>query len=363
MEVKKKSRIIRIEPNPFASVKIKIKMAKAKVDVMGRPMVTKGKDGKNITSKEIVDAGGLVQFPGTRKFLKAAACRDGLLTGLNVVVPNPYADEDFYTQDWAEKKLRNSPKAMLQHILEYKHGVELNHYHNRLNSGMNKPNSTFEKPFFHSINASLPLEGNTFFLDLSIPLHEVIYYVAKANVIIANSYKDLDDGRNQDALYYIVDEQAAADVKTVKSKRTNEAIAFIEGLNKIPGELVRFSKALGIDDPISNDRLAYEALEAYFRQGGTNYSNFMFYADMYKNEINKPQFDASVALYDAIEADVVVYRSGIYTWQKPSTDATPTELIRFNSKASIISELFINPKSKEDLEVIMLLIKEYKRFN
>jgi hypothetical protein len=89
----------------------------------------------------------------------------------------------------------------------------------------------------------------------------------------------------------------------------------------------------------------------------------MFYADMYKNEINKPQFDASVALYDAIEADVVVYRSGIYTWQKPSTDATPTELIRFNSKASIISELFINPKSKEDLEVIMLLIKEYKRFN
>jgi hypothetical protein len=211
--------------------------------------------------------------------------------------------------------------------------------------------------------AKLPLEGNTFFLDLSNNFNELMYYVAKANSIVANGIEELENGRNRDALYYIVDEQEAATIKTVKSKKVNEAIAAIEKLEDTKGELVRFAKALGVTDPITNDRQAYEVLERYFRKDTFNYENFMFYWKMYKSAITKDQFEASIVLYDAIHSDVINYKNGIYYWQKPSTANTSAELLRFSTKDKVVSELFINPSAKEDLEMIVGLIQEYKKYN
>ena len=354
------SRIIRIETNPHASVKIKVKMAKNKVDTFGRPMKTQ-KDGKSVNSRELVDAQSMVQFPGTIKYLRAAACKDGLATGLNVMVNNPYKDLDYYDQVWGERTLQGQKKALLQHILEYKHNVELGYYTNRLTTQVNKKGEAV--PFFHSTLCKFPLEGNVFFLDLSNNFHEVMYYVAKANDIIANSYDDLQNGRNNNALYYIVDELEAANIKTVKSKRVNEAIAVIEKLEDDKGELVRFGKALGLTEPIANDKQAYESLQRYFKQDTINYENFMFYWKMYNKPINKDQFEAAIVLFDAIEADVITYNNGVYYWQKPATDSANSELLRWMSKDKVISNLLVNPKSKDDLEVITLLIAEYKRYN
>lgn len=356
-------RIIRIEPNPFYTLKSKVKMAKNKVDTFGQPMKTRNREGKLIPSKEIVDAQNLVQFPGTIKYLRPAVCKDGLLTGLNYIVKNPYKDEEYYNQEWAERILRGKDKALLQHILEYKHGKEFNYYTNRLNEKIHKKTDISSLPFFHGNKCKLALEGNVFFLDLSNQFHEIMYYVAKANDIIANDYNELENGRNTEALYYIVDETKAASIKTVRGKRINEAIAVIEKLEETKGELVRFAKAIGITDPIKNDAQAYEALERYFRKDNFHYETFMYYWKMYKNPINKDQFEASVLLYDAITAGVITHKDGVYYWQKPATDVVPSELIRYLSKDKIISDLFINPAAAEDLEVVLGLVNEYKKYN
>lgn len=357
------TRIIRIEPSPFAKVKVKVKMARNKVDTLGRPMKQRTREGKIINTRELIDAENLVQFPGTIKYLRPAVCRDGLRTGLNVIVKNPYKDEDFYTQSWAENRLRGKEKALLQHILEYKHNKPLGYYNNSLSQKVYRKDEEDEIPFFHSPKCKLPLEGNVFFLDLRNELHEVMYYVAKANNIVANSFEELAQGRNPEALYYIVDETEAANIKTVKSKRINEAIAVIEKLEKEAGELVNFGKALGLTDPIKNDRQAYEALEKYFKKDSLSYENFMFYWKMYNNPINKDQFKAAIKLYDSITAGVVSFRNGIYYWQKPATDLAPAEVKRYMTKDKIISELFLDPASKEDLEIIEGLINEYKKYN
>lgn len=363
MSITSSQRIIRIEPTPFATLNLKVKMAKNKVDKLGQPLKTQNRDGSYRVSKELVDTANLVQYPGTIKYLRAAACKDGLATGLNVVVDNPYKDLDYYTTDWGERVLKGKPKVLLQHILEYKHGVKLGHYTNALTDKVYTKQELNDAPFFHTGKAKLPLYGNVFFLNLGNPFHELMYYVAKANLIVANSFEELQNGLNRDALYYIVDEEEAANVKTVKNKKVNEAIAIIEKLEKKSGELVRFAKALGVTDPISNDKQAYEVLERYFRKDTISYENFMFVWRLYKTPINKDQFEAAVLLYDAIQAGVITHQNGMYYWQKPSTENTSSELLRFMSKDKIISELFINPAASDDLEVITLLVKDYQKYN
>ena len=90
-------RVIRVEPNPFKTLKQKIKMRTRKTSG-GRPIVSQ--DGRAVYTDEAPQ--NMTRIPGTSKKLVPPRTAAGLLTGLDVVVPNPYNDEKIYRVDWAE---------------------------------------------------------------------------------------------------------------------------------------------------------------------------------------------------------------------------------------------------------------------
>lgn len=95
--VSSNSNTIRIEPNPLKKSSIKIKIRNISVSG-GQPKYLTDDKGKKVYQMALKEPKNMTRMPGTIVEYTAAISRNGLVTGLDEYIENPYIDEEFYRE-------------------------------------------------------------------------------------------------------------------------------------------------------------------------------------------------------------------------------------------------------------------------
>lgn len=340
-------KLVRIEPNPFKKAKLKIKMARSKLNSAGEVLV----DHTGKLRTEDVEPENMIQVPGTAKTITPPLTASGLKTGLNELVDNPYADEDVYFPQWGEKVLKGKEKALRQHILEYKHGKDFNYYTGNIIDRIEPSNKMSQLPFFMTPHSKVYLSGNVTFLDLNNPIHEVQYYMLKAHNMVANSYSELQNGKNLTALYFMVDDAEVSNVKMDKLRKETQAASALEEL-KAAGDdiLVMMAKALGNEEKNLTASRAFTWIYRFYKNGGNQYVQFMKYFEMYKDAGRREYFVAAAKLQEYIDYRIIRKSENKYYWTKPETDDSPVRVFEWSSKDKVIKDFLLAPEFQDEVE-------------
>jgi len=224
------------------------------------------------------DADKLTRLPGTVHYKAAALTSAGTLkTGLDISVPNPYSDEDFYRDGW-EKLLKGKKRVRLQELLEYKHNKPMGYYTDRV-SGIIPSDKIHEAPHYQREESRVDLRDGTTYLDLSNPLHEVQYYMLRASSEVANSYEEL--ALNPDATHYIVDENEKVVRENKELRREHRLGRRLEEIYEMPnGTIQEFAKALQIPMTELTKDEAYKEITNYAKRSQDKYDEFMNLFDL-----------------------------------------------------------------------------------
>lgn len=339
----------RLEPNPFKTTTIKVKVAQSAVNSAGQAL----RDGEGRIRKTDIDANSTVLIPGTQRWLGIPVTSNGLLTGLNIMVDNPYEKEEIYNPIWGESVLKGKPKILLQHYLEYKHGREFNYYTNKLNDRVEPSVKVPELPFFLTPHSKPHLTGNVMFFTFDNPIHEIWYYLFKANHSIANSYQELEEGKNQRALYYMVEDDSYYDPKLEKAKKMNKAAAALEKLQE-DGEssLYMMARAIGNTDKNLNGKKAYSYINSYFLNNEENLSIFMKYFELYNDAGRREYLVGASKLEEYVIHGIVKLRDKMYVWVKPETENSTMRKFEWSSKEQFVKDFLIAPEYSDDAKIL-----------
>lgn len=354
-----KQKLIRIEPSPFRGTNIKIMKSMAKVNSAGYAITDS--DGNLRTTEEPVDKA--VQVPGTSKTVGPVLTAGGLRTGLGILVDNPYNDEPAYYPAWGEKVLQGKEKALLQHVLEYKHKKDFDHYTGNLMDRISASSDVPTLPFFLTPQSKVILDGGVKTLNLDNQLHEVWYYMLKAHPIVANSYADLDNGRNPDAWYYIVDEAEVQDHKLAELRKETKAGRILEELNEKGDLIIKFARALENTDKNLNTQKAYKWLYSYYHDNSgkkidkDRLAIFMKYYELYSDANRRERFFAAANVQEYLNYGVLRQRDGRFYWVKPETAEAPMRTFEWTSKEKIISDFFLAPEYQDEVELLESIYK------
>jgi hypothetical protein len=344
------SRIVKIEINPFRKQKRKFKMRVPRMGSQGVPIISA--DGK--PQYTFQEASNLSRIPGTSTTLAAGRKPTGeLATGLDVFVENPYANEEVYKYQWAYNLLKGRTKVKLQTLLEYKHGVPEGYYTSRISMDVRKSHDE-NATFFETAESRLVMKDNTAFLNLDNPIHEVQYYMLKAHPQVANSYAELEDGTNQIAEWYIVDDLEKENVVVTK---IDKEIAAASALKRIgdDGQSITFVKALGLDaagKTVLSSEGARRALYDYYNESDASYEDFMNLVRKWDEAPERAYVLAAAELYDWVRVGIVTYKNGKYTWVRPAGDGRASETYMHPTKTAFINNFILDPSYQEEVEMI-----------
>lgn len=363
-DFKYRKRIVRLEPSPFIKPVVKLKMSQTKTNSAGQPLV----DPDGNVKKVDIDVNEVVQIPGTAKMFSAALTASGLRTGLDMLVENPYKDESVYFPDWGEQVLKGKDKVLLQHILEYKHKQTFNYYTGSLFDRIEPSTKVSELPFYLTPQSKVLLDGGIKLLDLSNPIHEVNYYMLRQHPEVANSYNQLEEGRNQKAIYYISTFEENDDRKTVKIKMESKAGSILTELADFPDIIIMFAKALECEDKILNVSRALNYIHSFYHTTDgsdiehTKYSIFMKYYELYEDPNRRPRFFAAAKLQDALNTSVIREREGKYYWIKPEIDNSPIRTFEWATKEKVI-DFLTGPEYEEEVALLDSIVESKKNLN
>lgn len=351
------TKIVRLQPSPFVKTNLKIKMAQPKTNSAGFAM----KDNKGRLMQSDVDVNDALRVPGTSKTIAPVLSSNGLKTGLNKIVDNPYKDEKTYHPAWGEKIFKGKDKASLQHILEYKHNKELDYYSGNHMDKIIASNSLHEQPFFLTDKCKLRLDGNVVFLNLNNPLDEVRYYMVLDHYYVANSFEDLEEGKNTTAGYYIVDENEIKDIKLREIKKTTKASSAMDDMDsKEESVLINMALALGLEDKTPSKEKSFKYIHSYWNESEENYAIFMKYYDMYKDKARRDRFIASALVQDLINYSIIRQRDNKFYWVMPETDDHPMKTFEWSTKDKLISEFILAPEYQEEYSIMKSILDSRK---
>ena len=355
--------IVRVEPSPYGNpnTKIKLKMAQSKINSVGQAI----QDREGRIQKELVDIKPPVQVPGTGYVYVVRHKKDGtgLNTGLDILVDNPYHDEEAYFPVWGETILKGRTKASLQNILEYKHKKDLNYYRADLSDKIYASTKEFEQPFFATRNADITFTGNVLFLNLKNPLHEVYYHVLRASSICANSLADLDNGRNPDAVYYMVDEAEVKRHEVGEIQIDTTTGQMLEELRQHGDSLCKVARAMGNSDRDLDPNGAFKWIYKQVKdtnKGKPNiaeYNNLKKYYELFKDASRREILYANADVQDLLMYNVIRERDSKYYWVKPETDTSPVETFEWKSKEKLVKDFILAPEYQEEVELVMSILK------
>lgn len=351
------TRKIRIEPNPFKQMKQKFKMKTRKlsggqpvVDMTGNPVFTE------------IAPESLFRVPGTAKKIAPSRTQNGVNTGLNILVDNPYKDLEIYSPAW-EIILKKKDKVLLQHVLEYECGYPIDFLTHRIPEGA-IASEKVDKKFFETPESKIQLDGGVTFLDLSNPLHKIYYYVLLAHSKVANTWEDLLDGGNQDAEWYIVDDESKQKREKSKSIQLVEAGAALKELmDSTSGAIIQMTKVLEL--PEASDRnmtvdKAFNLLFNFFNKDTQSFTQFMEAYALWKDPVvGRDKFIAMSDLYNYQTQGLVSYKNGRYTWYKMKP-GEPSETYTFNGKMNFVVEFLLSPANQDNVEQLQ---EEYESKN
>ena len=87
-------------------------------------------------------------------------------------------------------------------------------------------------PFWDSKQAKVKLENKTMFFDDNIPIQHIHIQMMKASKFVANSMKELEEGKFPFATHVITDEAEEIEAKATKIEAKNEAIFKLRDLSR-----------------------------------------------------------------------------------------------------------------------------------
>lgn len=343
------TRIVKIEPNPFKKPKQKFKM---KVKRMNGTQPITNSEGKVLYKDE--EPTNLTRTPGTAKTISPARTTNGIKTGLDIFVYNPYKDEERFRVDWAEKLFKGKEKAKLQHLLEYEFGFEFDYLTSNIPNEIS-PSNKENKKFFEKIESKPVLKDNINFFYMNNPVHRINLYTLIASDEVANSYAELEDGLNQHAEWYISDEHEKEKYKLSKIERETKAAAALEELKRTENAIQQMAKALDLDEASERDLSAVKAARMvydYYNQNEDSYNKFIEYYEIWKDHGRRNYVIASAELYDYVKYNIIQFRNGKYTWIKKNTTGGPSETYVRSSKFDMINNFLLDPAFQEEVKTI-----------
>jgi hypothetical protein len=344
---KNDTRKIRIEPNPFKQIRQKFRMKSRRISG-GQPVINL--DGTPSFTE--VTPESLYRVPGTSKKISPARNQNGLNTGLTQMVTNPYKDLDIYTAQW-EVILKGKDKVSLQHALEYECGYPFDYLTHRIEQGAIQSDKP-DKKFFETADSKPTLDGNVTFLDMTNSLHKIWYYLFLAHKEVANTWDDLLDGGNEDAGWYIVDEESKQKREKTKSMQAVEAGAALKELHDSTSDaILQMPKVLELaeasDRNMTKDK-AFNILYNYYNKDSESFTAFIEGYTLWKDAaMGRERFIAMAELYDYIQQGLVTYKGGRYTWYKV-TPGEPAETYTFNGKMTFVVEFLLSPANQDNVE-------------
>lgn len=263
--------------------------------------------GKKLNKTKLAENGGEKFSP------MYASSVGGLQTGLLGKVENPFKDypKDKLGQKWAY--LSDLAEITLQEKLEYEHGRDPGFYTNR--APKEKEDPTFMSEF------KIRLNDGTTVLDLNIPEHELAYYWALSTKYVANSKKDLDEGKAPAALYYIALDGEEDDLERTTNKKKDVAIAKLVSPIMTDDNLILVAKALGWYQGEGNTALynrtsnrIKETSNQKLRQSDNDVDAFTKKASLLDTDEGRERLSAEALLFDLVKARVITESKGTYTW-------------------------------------------------
>lgn len=307
--------IIRIEPNPNRKCPIQIKLNAIEVSG-GKVRETVTADGKRTFVRHDKEVENLQRAPGTICEYGPTITPNGLKTGLDITVENPYANEDSYRSIEWESFFKGKKRVRLQEVLEYKHEKPRGFYTNQISE---VPSSSWDNklPYFQTSLARKHLNDGITFLDISKPVDEVMYYILKNHKLVAGSYAELK--HKPEATHYIVDQQEKVERELGKTRQFNKIGAKLEALAEMGENVLQLiSKALFIPIKDISKEEAYHQLNAFAKANDSNYEDFMSMAQMYENMPTREKVFGYAEAYDFRSIPgLVTVRNNMWFWSQP----------------------------------------------
>ncbi len=353
------SNLIKIEPSPLKKPSIKIKMETVSM-AGGQAKTFTDSNGNKKLQKNLKDAQNIQRMPGTIVYYSAALTKNGLNTGLNDYVDNPYKAETFYRDGW-ENLLKGKAKIRRQELLEYKHNKPMGFYTNQVtNSIISSTTDDSKLVFYQKPESKIMLNDGLTILDLNNPIHEVNYYMLKAHKNIASSYDELQ--YNPDATHYIVDELEKQKVESDSIRKYNILGARLEDIMSLPdGTIQKFCKAMMIQEKFVSKEAAYNRLNDECRKTNDKYEEFISLYDMWKDLATRERFEAYAELFDFLTTPgMITTRNNKYYWMQPASDGGKVTPWEWNSREKFI-DFLMALENTEEAEILRMQYKAKSR--
>jgi hypothetical protein len=359
LETKNNPNIIKIEPSPSKKPTIKVKMQTINM-AGGAPKFVTDENGRKSYQTSYKDPKNLTRLPGTVVEYSASLGKNGLNTGLDKNIDNPYSDLDFYRQGW-EPILKGKKKVRLQEMLEYKHNKPMGYYTNQV-SDIRSSYEMEEAPFYQRSEARISLRDGVTYLDLNNPIHEANYYMLRAHKMVANSYDELKT--NPDATHYIVDENERVSRESTSIRKINKVGACLEKLINMPdGTIQDFCKAMLINKFDLNKEEAYSELDTVVKKSEEKYEEFMDLYGMWDDPATREKFLAYVEAAEFMSVPgLLTVRNNKYFWTQPAGDGGKRELWEWKSKEDFINNFLLDPRYQDELDILRAQYKSKTRF-
>jgi hypothetical protein len=359
LETRNNPNVIKIEPSPTKKPTVKVKMQTLNM-AGGSPKFITDESGKKTYQMSYKDPKNLTRLPGTVVEYSASLGKNGLNTGLDKNVDNPYSDLDFYRQGW-EPILKGKKKVRLQELLEYKHNKPANYYTNQV-SDIRSSYQMEEAPFYQRPESRISLRDGVTYLDLNNPIHEVNYYMLRSHKMVANSYEELKT--NPDATHYIVDENEKVGRESASIRKINKVGACLEKLINMPdGTIQDFCKAMLVNKQDLNKEEAYSELDAVVKKSDERYDEFMDLYEMWDDPATREKFMAYVETAEFMSVpSLITVRNNKFFWTQPAGDGGKRELWEWKSKEDFINSFLLDPRYQDEVEILRAQYRSKTRF-
>lgn len=231
-------------------------------------------------------------------------------TGLHYLVPNPYAKFTIEQLGEKYKHLIGREEVTLQEKLEYEHRKDPGFYSPRMTREGEAP--TYFTDF------KFKLRDGTNVLDLTIPEHEIAYYVLLDSKFVAKSLKEYHEYKKPHARYYIAQEDEDQEIQYRASKAKDMAIARLNSDDITEENLILIAKSLGWYSNQSfttlYNKFSTNIKAADLKEPLNALSEFTKIVKLLDTPTGREELNARATLFDLTSARIVTENKGTFVW-------------------------------------------------
>ena len=283
-----------------------------------------------------------------------------LKTGLDVIVDNPYKEHSKENiKPGFEPYLLNKNEVKLQHLLEYKHNVDVNYYTdsapNEVAYKHGDTDETLSLPYFQQRETKATITDTGLVLDLDKPEDEIKYYFLKASSKCAPSREKARAGIHE---FYIGFENEDEEQTYNKSQLVDKAIYMLMNPEFTDQDKLRLAKYLDLVSRDTSPKRVHTVLRTYIvekhKDQSTRVKKFINTINSLETPESRERFNATVILNDLVNYYIVTVKQGIYTWKDTGLE------IGVNKSEAV--NFLLNPKKQAEQDELNSKL-EYKKSN